>query len=38
MKGMKKTKIFEALKTLPKGVQHNVFLDCCEDLDFVSLN
>ena len=32
---MRKTKIYEVLKTLPKGVLHNVFFDTCEDRAFV---
>lgn len=35
MTGMRKTKLHEFFKTLPKGVLHNVFFDCCEDRDFV---
>lgn len=35
---MKSTRLYKALKTLPKGVLHNVFFDCCEDIDFVSLS
>ena len=34
MTGMRKTKLHEFFKTLPKGVLHNVFFDCCEDRDF----
>ena len=32
---MRKTKIYEVLKTIPKGVLHNVFFDTCEDREFV---
>lgn len=34
---MKETQLYKSLKTLPKGVLHNVFFECCEDTDFVLL-
>jgi len=34
---MRESKLFQTLKTLPKGVLHNVFFDCCEDLEFVHI-
>lgn len=35
IQSMKKSNLYTAFKTLPKGVLHNVFFDCCEDRDFV---
>ena len=32
---MRKLKLYEIIKTLPKGVLHNVFFDTCEDRNFV---
>lgn len=33
--GIKTTKLYSALQTLPKGVLHNVFFDTIEDKEFV---
>ena len=32
---MRATKLYSALKALPKGVLHHVHFDCCEDEEFV---